>query len=408
MKIEFAFDGGTPTVSRRLGERQFRCEPLASQSGSQWFCWCVRVDGLEKGEKGEIELVWPRKYTMEDLPPELDEETRYRMTQHDNFAKVLPDVTHLSDDLSTWRLLKDIVPVEDNERAVRIPLHGTGEPLYIATQIPYIEAQMKAVLSHVEQAEPGAVREIGLSQAGLPLHMINLPALGEKAEDAPTIYVQAYQHITEFSGLHVVDSMLRHLVSEAGHAARDGLNWQIMPCVDVDALHYGISYLMGPYPEGHLRKLNPNRDWKTRTWPEVDAIMRDLTACVEAETRFIAGFDLHNGWWKTEASAATYTVFHEEEADPDYIARQVELIEHLYQATDHEQPGVKQHWTHRTGGRTFTTTFRDLTGGLAHTIEFSRFKWWDRKTNQFIPAHPDHPTRFGRDFPNAVHDFFGH
>lgn len=407
MRIEFEFDGGTPTLVRQTGERAVRCEPIATRSGSQWFYWCVRVDGLDEGEMGEVELVWPRKWTPEDLPDGLEDEIKHRMTAHDNFADVLPTQVHRGADMDHWTKVEGVEKV--GERAVRVEIEGSGDPVYLTTQIPYLHRHHETLLALIDASEPGSVREIGQSQSGLPLRTVVLDTTGVDPGVVPTVYLQAYQHLTEFSGLHVLDAMLRFLVSPEGAACREKLNWQITPCVDMDGLHYGVAYhMVENFPKTHLRAKNPNRDWRDREWPEVVAVCDFLTDQVAGGRQYVAGLDLHNGWWKTVAPAACYTVFHEDEAEPDYIERQKDLIRHLYRNTDHVDPAEEHFWAHQTGGRTMTTAFKEISGGgLASTVEFSRFIWWDRAVGAYVPAEVGHPERFGRDLAVALADYFG-
>lgn len=403
MNIVDDFEGGTPTRVNLADDGAVRCDPVTSMSGSQWFYWCVRVDGLERGATGRIDLHWPRRWTEADVPAGAERETVSRMTGHDSFAEVLPSCIHLSEDLLHWSPAEN---VEGDGGRIAIGLRGTGKPFYLATQIPYLRPHMDSLLEFARGAAPGCVRQIGRSQDGRPLWEIVLPATGGPAAQRPTIYVQAYQHLTEFSGLHVADALVRHLLGDAGASARAGLNWQILPCVDVDGLHVGVG-LRKNWPAGHLRATNPNRDWVTRTWPEVAAIHSFLESQVREGTRYVAAFDLHNGWKDRIASGATYTVFPPGEADDGYIARQKDLIEALYHGTDHERPGVGHYWPHRTGGRTFTHAFKAITGGLASTTEFSRFLWWNRAKGAFEPARPDHPRRYARDMAGVLSEHFG-
>jgi len=281
-----------------------------------------------------------------------------------------------------------------------VPLVGDGKSIYVCTQIPYRPAYYAALLDHVRRLAPDCLHEIGRSQAGQPLYVVSLPATGRPADRAPTIYIQALQHHGEHSGGFITHTLLRDLLNEAaGGPLRERVNWQIMPMFDVDGFHGRTGEA-----DRQLRRKNPNRDWDVAAWPEVAAVKRWWQRRLDAGCRYAVGLDLHNGWSHRNASGACYTVFADDEAPADEIAEQKRFIDALYARTDHE---IGKHWAHRLPcGMSCKHAFHAMTGSpLAFTVEFSRHLWWDRASQTYVPARPDHPTRWARDAAPALVDY---
>ncbi|MFW6066275.1 MAG: M14 family zinc carboxypeptidase, partial [Planctomycetota bacterium] len=291
-----------------------------------------------------------------------------------------------------------------DDRTVSVPIRGTGRDIYLVTQKPYTADRLAALLGDAERAEPGCVRTLGLSQAGLPVSAVLLES--DAGPDAPTVYLQGYQHVTEFSGPLVIDAMIRHLLSGSpGRELRRKLAFHFAPVVDVDAVFYGPGIMLDPHPPGELRAKNPNRDWRDLTWPEVRAVEGFLRKQLESGRRYVAGLDLHNGWHMADDSGGAYTVSSPEDHGEQTAARQKEFVDHMLARTDHEKPG--NYWQHTAGGRTFKACFMDLTGNpIAHTVEFSRHMWWNREKQQYVPYGPDHPGKFARQAAEAMAEFF--
>ncbi len=401
IRVSFNFPGGTCCRVERIDDKRFRCRPYASRSGCQWFHFCARVEGLPAGEQITLDLRWPSKLTAEDLPS-ADQETLERETQYDSFAKVLPHTCLLGDDMRTFRPAENVELTGD--QTVTVPISGTGGDIYLATQMPYTAARHAELLADAETTEPGCVKQIGLSQAGLPVAAVVLES--DAGADAPTVYIQAYQHITEFSGPLVVDAMVRHLLDGApGRELRRNLAFHFVPAVDVDAVYYGPALLLDPRPVEDLRSKNPNRDWKDRTWPEVRAVQDFLRQQAGSGRSYVAGLDLHNGWHMAHDSGGAYTVGADESDGAGAVERQKEFVDHMYARTDHEKPG--NYWWHSTGGSSFKAFFIDLAGTpLAHTVEFSRHMWWNREKREYEPYAPHHPQQFARQAAEALVEFF--
>jgi hypothetical protein len=400
-RVAFQFPAGTPCRAEESEHARLLCHPFANRSGCQWFHFCVRVEGLRDGQELTLDVEWPPIRSADQLP-DADAETLRRETEYDSFAKVLPRICLLSADL--WSFSPAHGVELTGERTVSVPLLGTGRDLYLATQMPYTPARHAALLAEAERAEPGCVHTLGLSQAGLEVSTVRLEA--DAGSDAPTVYIQAYQHITEFSGPLIAEAMIRHLLAGGpGRELRRNVTFHITPAVDVDAVFYGPSLALDPRPS-ELRKKNPNRDWQDLTWPEVRAIDGFLRSEVAGGRRYVAGLDLHNGWHMADDSGANYTVSTVEDAGEKTVAEQKAFIDHMLSRTDHERVG--NYWQHAAGGRTFKSYFQRLTGvSLAHTVEFSRHLWWNRRKQAYEPYAPHHPEQFARQATAALAEFFG-
>jgi hypothetical protein len=76
----------------------------------------------------------------------------------------------------------------------------------------------------------------------------------------------------------------------------------------------------------------------------------------------------------------------------------------MYARTDHE---TGKYWPSATPG-TFKQYFADRApGSLSFTVEFSRFKWWNRSFGAYVPTEDWHARQFARDAVPAINEFFG-
>lgn len=387
----------------RLHADTFEIRPYSPQSGSQTFFWRGLLTGLDSNSPVRLQLRWPPEWTVQDVLkrlPEANEETARRMTEHDSFAAALEKVLIWSADGRHWQPVEGVQRVDDD--TVTWATDGWPSEVHVATQLAYTWADLEGLLACLRERPCCQVRRIGRSQAGLDLHAVSVPA---KSPDAPTVYVQAYQHVTEFTGPWVIDTMLRRLTGAEDLVLRQDVNWHFVPAVDVDALHYGPPWAMAERSWPSVRDRNPNRDWQEGTWPEVAAIRAWLAELISAGQAPAIALDLHNGWWKVHAPGSCYTLACEGHADPQYIAAQKRFVAFMLGRTDHAEPGST--WQHAAiGGSTFANWMRDRAPKcLAHTVEFSRHIWWDRQAGRYVDARPEHPARFAVQFADALHAF---
>ncbi len=387
----------------RLDERTFEIRPSTTQSGSQTFFWRGLLTGLDAKAPVRLQLRWPPKWTVQDVLkrlPDANEETARRMTEHDSFAAALPKVLIWSVDGRNWQPIEGVQRVDAD--TVAWTTDGWSGQVHVATQLAYTWTDLQDLLGHLRDQPSCRVRRIGLSQAGLDVHAVSVPA---GAANAPAVYVQAYQHVTEFTGPWVIDRLLRRLTGPDGERLRQAVNWHFVPAVDVDALFYGPSWAGMDRPWPSVRDRNPNRDWQEGTWPEVAAVRDFLAELDAAGHRPAIALDLHNGWWKVHAPGSCYTIACDGLADPRYIAAQKRFVAFMLARTDHAEPGNT--WQHAAvGGTTFANWVAgQFPGCLGHTVEFSRHLWWDRQAGRYVDARPEHPGRFAVQFADALHAF---
>lgn len=387
-KLSYAFDGGTPGLVERRPDGTMRFKPSANQSGCQWFYICLKLEGLAAGDTEVVEIEWPRIWREEDCPAAATEEQVRRWTTYDSFCKAAVYTVIRSSDRSNWRPVTGVTRNEQ-EDVLHIPVVGDGCPVYLATQRPYCYKHYEQLVATCRDAATIEVETVGLSQAGLDLHAMRV----EPCPGGPTVYLQAYQHATEFSGPLIVDAMLRLVAAgEVGN-----INLHMVPVVDVDALYYGMPLLLAQTQSDSLRRRypNPNREWKAPHWPEVRAVRTYLQRQVAAGTRYAVALDLHNGWYMAHTSGATYTIGSEKDGvDENCREQQRHFVDFMYACTDHQQPG--SYWQHDADGATFAANAPAFIGAPAHTIEFSRHIWWDRQLKRFVPVRPEFHERYAR------------
>lgn len=404
--MRLAFDQAhlTPARITALGPRHLRADPLLAVSGSQWFSFAVRVEGLAPGETGRLDLHWPPQPRVEDLVNPTAEDID-RLTQHDSFATVLADTIHVAEaatdaDLVTAHWIRPAVAPLGAE-AVAVTLVGTGRPLTLVTQLPYTPAHLEALLAHVSTHAPGAVRALGPTREGR-----HIPALifdDRAPADAPVIHLQAYQHLTEFTGPLVLDAFARRLVDTiAGRELRRRFVLDLVPAVDLDGLVHGLAWhRAAQLLPGELRAKNINRDWVDGEYAEVRAVRAHLEARRAAGRRHALIFDLHNGWKNRREAGACYTIFPRDRASEETRAAQRACIDFLTDRTDHCPTG-EFYWEHDAPG-TFSHSASLLTGcPLSFTVEFSRFQTWDHIARRPAPYDVEWHDRFAGQLVSAL------
>ncbi|MCC5828856.1 MAG: hypothetical protein JJU36_05355 [Phycisphaeraceae bacterium] len=411
MKLDHDFEGGTPFDVERPESGIMSIVPRAPGSGSQWFylCFRCRCDGQGPHADDVMCIRWPRSYGVEDLPPELDEEVRFRMTSHDNFAAALHRTLFWSPDMRTWKKLK--VEPADSDRSIMVPVPDQKRAVYIATQIPYLATYYESLIEHVRSVEPDALLTLGKSQGGRPIYGFRFADRDQESTDddsaiGPVLHLQAYQHLTEFTGPRVLDAIARALAGRPDHPLRAKMTVDMVPVVDVDGLDEGVGMLLEPPEDGQPRagEPNPNRCWSNGAWPEVEAVRAHVRRTINQGGDYRLALDLHNGWYKVDVSGACYTMEPASRADEAYRGRQKRFIDWMYRHTDHDKPGT--YWEHDTGGRTFASWLPTLCPDVtACTVEFSRHIWWNRKRESYEPVDVHHPEQFALQALEAITEY---
>lgn len=197
VQVDFGFPVGTPGRVEKRAEDHLAFIPQTTAPGGQFFYVCVRVDHLQAGQALRLDIAWPPALKADPASgpaPKGDAARNYQAS----FAAVVPQVTFQSEDLRAWTPVAGVMLADEN--TVRVPVVGTGRPLYVATQIPYHAGLYDDLIRHVKEREPAALEEAGKSQGGRPLYVITLEATRPEARPR-TVYIQAYQHLTELYGI---------------------------------------------------------------------------------------------------------------------------------------------------------------------------------------------------------------
>jgi hypothetical protein len=402
MRIDYHFPFGTPCDIEQLDANVYRCTPMKPGSGSCFYYVGLRIDDLAAGEQAKLILRWPPVWTEADVPDYMDKLTAGYMTKLDHFVLALDRTTVISDDPPHWRTIPGITIDADAAEAT-VPLVGTGKPLYVATMMPYLPQQYDELLELVEADDRCEVVDAGQTRAGYPIKTITIaPPDGGSGRCA---YVQGYVHSVEYTGPHVIDTMIRRLLSDDPPPHAAGLTWQFTPIFDVDGLrHYGEGYGVGTWSRPCIRRKNPNRDWTEGEWPEVATMRQFFDRQVEAGRNYVLALDLHNGWSKLDKSGACYTVVHGDDVPEADTRRQQAFVDWMLERTDHAAPG--SYWWRGKRTQTFSGYFRNLTGALSSTVEFPRHIWWSRAKGAYVSFEPGHPHRFAQDALAAIDAYF--
>jgi len=401
--IDYNFSGGTPITIEIVSDKHYRIKPITKISGSQFFYTCFRINNFRKGEILKLELVWPSVAVANDFPAGTSPEVIQRQTQFGNFASVVPDILYYSYDQKHWNHIPDKATLGENG-IIQFSLKGNGKPLYFSTQVPFTYEKYQELLEYVTKKEPAAVKKIGDTQRGEPMYALDFVS---KKKGAETIFIQALQHGNEFTAPLVADAMIHYLLDNMeGKKLREKYAFQFIPVFDVDYLHYNLNPSLENAESSKSteikRTANPNRDWITKTWVEVNNVDRFIDDNLKNGTKYQMGFDLHNGWGSKEESGGCYLAFTKKQAPEAYIAKQFAFNDFMIKNTDHITyreplaPGVEG---------LFFGYFYEKTGALSMLIEFSRFEWWNRKKKAYTATNQDSHVIYAIQAINAISQF---
>lgn len=399
MHIDTRYPGAVPAGILTRDGTTFEVRPFTDRSGSQTFHWRGRIEGLRPREHATILLRWPPRWTAADVVqriPGASAETAERMADHESFARVLPRclVSRTAD--RDWQPVAAEL-LEDGD-CVQFTIEGETSAVEVATQLPYDWQELQDLLESCRRNPFASVIPLGHSSAGLDVACVSVVSPDPRA---PVVYLQGFQHNTEFTGPIVLDRLLRQLLGPQGEALRAARTWHVTPVVNADACFYGPTYEMGPQPRALHAVENLNRDWQEGSRPETAAVRAFLSRLEAAGRGPRLALDLHNGWSHAGASGACYTILPDHRATAAYVARQTRFADHMLANTDHTAPGA--YWHHDTGGTAFAAWLPTLIPDcIAHTVEFSRHQWWDRAAGRFVDASPDRVERFAAQFGPAI------
>lgn len=311
------------------------------------------------GEPMELEIRWPSR-----------QETRlsgFHYPGNENFRTVLNRVCFSSTDGSNW------------ERLTRCRLTGSGvcvildpSPVtrLVSVGVPYATSRLEDLLAGLTDRGDCRVMRIGESTNGRPLHGVFIPPR-QTGRCRGLFLLQAYQHYSEWAGLHALDAMLRS-PHEWPPGFRD-FAWAIVPCVNVDGLHAG-------WREDRLHREcdlssggNLNRDWDRFDHPETRAA-RDFYLSCAAEYPVLHALDLHMGWSHQHRSGGGLSVFKENELPGESREREQRFTRHFFSQVPIEPFAWRITQTHRPN---FSAWIWRQFGSIGQTVEISRFTAFD-------------------------------
>lgn len=402
LTFDYHFSGGTPVTVQNTSAGNYNITPITKSSGSQFFYVCFKIDNFFKGQEININLNWPSVLTASNFAAGTNAGVVQRQTQFSNFASVVPQILFYSHDKKHWLHLTNKATLDST--TIKFSLKGQGRPLYFATQIPFTLENNNELLAYVAKREHWAVKNIGNTQQGHPMYAVALEAKNKRAE---TIFIQALQHGNEFTAPLVADAMIHYLLdNKQGRKLREKYAFQFIPVFDVDYLHYNLNPSLENAESSKSteikRTANPNRDWIKKTWPEVNNVDRFITENVNKGTKYVMGFDLHNGWGSKEESGGCYLAFTKKQAPEAYVAKQFAFNDFMIKNTDHITyrepltPGVEG---------LFFGYFYEKTKALSILIEFSRYEWWNREMKAYTPYNQDSHKIYALQALNAITQF---
>ena len=203
------------------------------------------------------------------------------------FVQVHPPARHArgvySYDGSTWaRFEEELEPGVYRHRFTR-------PDAYVARNLPYPYSAGLALADELAGCSAVTVEDLCISEAGRAVKCLRFGAgSGERA----TVWVHARQHAFECHSSRVADGLARWLAagSDAARALTGRADVYVVPIVDVDGVHAGLS--------GKDRKpVDFNRDWSVQPhWRAVRAIVDRLDACA-ARRPLLAAIDIHSPWF---------------------------------------------------------------------------------------------------------------
>lgn len=329
--------------------------------------------------------------------PEFHRETMvgaHEYGSNDSFIEAAPHCVFTSADGINWTRHTNATR---SLWRVQIPLEVHGDVLYVAINLPYTLNDYR-LLRQTLDASPGAKRTpIGRSYGAFDLDLYEIGDTPGGSTKKPAVYIQALQHPSEMTGPRVLDTMLRFLVSDDPEAVRfrNSCTLYAVPVIAGDAWLEGVDF--------HLSGGNLNRDWQAFSMTETQLLRPVIQSIMSSFSRPVLALDFHNGWHSMGHHGAAITVMPESSVGPALPAKQREFISSVATRTDYIpetavwEAGYKPHGFAGYMTRTY--------GIQAHTVEFSRFSIWDRKTGAHEPLSQDRLVRFGKQLVPVLTDW---
>lgn len=337
-----------------------------SVPGNGQYHFLARIQPHE--EELDLEIEWPR--TNETHLP------GFQYPDNANFGVVLQEICFQSRDRRNWHRLNETAGTGNG---VRIRLGPSADPCWIAVGIPYFPHQLEALVETAASSPRCEVTEIGRSRRGRPLHGV-LVKPGQPEKCRGLFLLQAYQHHSEWAGLHAMDEMLRGIGSQ--DLDPGDFAWAIVPCVNVDALHGGWGEDLMHRDCGLPGGGNLNRDWKRFHHPETTTV-RDFFLEWAARFPVLHGLDIHMGWSNEQRSGGGLSVFIPGQLPEPAATRERAFTEQFFQLVPIEPFAWEVTQTDRPN---FSAWVWRTFGAIGQTVEISRFRAY---TDKGLPTDID-------------------
>ncbi len=346
---------------------------------------------------GKIEDARGRGIRLDVRWPEFDRDSMQGAHDYggnDSFIEAAPHCVFTSTDAVRWARHTSATRAD---WTVRIPLEIESDQLYIAINLPYTLSDFQRLRETLD-ASPFVRRElIGASYGACDFHLYEIGEASEVSSEKPAVYIQALQHPSEVSGPRVLDSMLRYLIGHDPEAQRfrRECSLYVVPLIAVDAWLEGLDY--------HVSGGNLNRDWQSFSMTETRLLRPVIDRIMSLPARPVLALDLHNGWHSMGHHGAAITVMPETSVGKLLPVRQRDFIREVATRTDFIpetavwEAGYKPHGFAGYMTRTY--------GIQAHTVEFSRFSIWDRKTSVHAPLSQERLERLGKQLVPVLTDW---
>ncbi len=312
-----------------------------------------------------------------------------------------------SPDRRTWVGLpvQPAEPGADGQARAYVQLPARTGPLYLANAPVYGEPERDADLADLAVlAERGlAVRELGLSRGGLPLHAVTLTDPDAPAAGKLGVVMICGQHspveqMTGYLGRPMLEELLR-LNAEgpsAGLLRRLEVHW--VPIFNIDTARLGL-------PGTTLDAKNPNRNWGEQAGPEQRAVQEFLLARRDAGVRMALLLDGHaGGGWRNHNVLTHYDMTQEQVDAPARELAGPDRIKAGWLALLDGHAGLREVW--HSGGSAFpgnsNTWFQRTFTSPAMTLECGVVSQLDPDTRRTVPFTLEGFGELGRRLAHAL------
>lgn len=335
----------------------------------------------------EIEIHWPQSTTTHLQG--------FQYSRNENFSTVLEKICFISPDRKNWKRSTNARPTETG---AAIDLPPSSGPCWLSVGIPYFKEDLKELMSVLGSSDRCELKQIGKSRLGRPVHGIWIPPV-EPDTCSGIFLIQAYQHHTEWAGLHAMDQLLRKLA--AGSIESGNFAWSIVPCINVDSLFGGwredLVHLEVDLPNGG----NFNRDWKAFLHPEVRAT-RDFHRANAARFPVLHALDLHMGWSSRKSSGGGLTVFRQNQLPLETHVRERQFTREFFKRVPIENFPWEVSATDRANFAAWV--WREFSA-IGQTVEISRFRGLD-EFHQPTEVSQAYYRNLGPCIARALADFY--